>query len=85
MLVVFEEVLATQKILDHLNHLMGKFVRDIKNIIVVELEKEREKQDRKLEDDRKKVEEERKRWREEHDRNFDEGRKKFEEEKKRWR
>ncbi|CAL5206550.1 unnamed protein product [Lathyrus oleraceus] len=59
--------------------------REIKEVVVIELEKERKKQDMKLEEDRNKFEEERKRWREEQDRKFEEDRKKFEEENKRCR
>ncbi|XP_050880698.1 protein MNN4 [Lathyrus oleraceus] len=85
--MILEEALASRHFLDHLNHLVGKPVREreIKEIVVVELEKESEKRDRKLEDNRKKFEEERKRWREEQDRKLEKDSKKFEKDKKRWR
>lgn len=59
--------------------------REIKDIVVVELEKEREKRDMKLEEDRKKFKEERNTWREEKDKKLEKDMKKFEEEKNRWR
>lgn len=67
MFVVLEEELTSRNILGHLNNLEIKLVRerDIKEMVVVELEKEREKQDMKLEEDRK-------RWRDEQDRKLEE-------------